>query len=65
MAVLAAAELLRAWIHTQKAGWNDSSRPFADLTAPSAAVAVPIPSPTDHISVASELPAFAATPTDG
>ena len=64
IAVLAAAELVRAWIHTQKASWNEPSRPFADLTASSAAIALPIPSPTDHISVPTEIPSDALLSSD-
>ncbi len=37
--VLAAAELLRAWIHTQRASWTDA-KPYVDLTAHSGQAAV-------------------------
>jgi hypothetical protein len=64
-AVLAAAEQLRAWIHTQKAGWRDPSRPFADTGTLPPAFAVPIPSPADHSSVATLVLAVAEPGADG
>jgi hypothetical protein len=49
-AIVAAAELVRAWIYTQKAGWSETSRPYRDLTARNITPAAPLPSSADHVS---------------